>query len=82
MKKIETMIADHLTFGVELETIIPTDSNINVGGYHRGAPVLAVRSFRVSGGRPKGTAAFIVNPAIRHVNLSAPSCRAPKEYRI
>lgn len=46
MKKIETMIADHLTFGVELETIIPTDSNINVGGYHRGAPVLGGPEFQ------------------------------------
>jgi hypothetical protein len=33
--------AEQITFGIELETAIPTTSGVTVGGYHCGAPVRA-----------------------------------------
>lgn len=37
--KPEDLKAADLHFGVELETVVPANSGINIGGYHQGAPV-------------------------------------------
>lgn len=39
MNKAPDRIAEAVRFGVELETYIPTDCGVNVGGYHTGFPV-------------------------------------------
>lgn len=44
MRKLTRMTADHVTFGVELETVIPAGA-LAVGGYHRGSPVTAAPTF-------------------------------------
>ncbi|MDP2326427.1 MAG: amidoligase family protein [Gammaproteobacteria bacterium] len=42
-KPIDTAAAE-ICFGVEIETMIPYDSGVSVGGYHRGTPVTSGRS--------------------------------------
>ena len=45
MRKLTKMMADDVTFGVELETIIPVGAPVMVGGYHRGTPVTTAPAF-------------------------------------
>lgn len=40
-----TINANDLTYGIEIETTVPTDAPIRVGGYHSGSPVQQIPAF-------------------------------------
>jgi hypothetical protein len=79
VKKLQDTAAQAIRFGVEIETMIPLSAQVDVGGYHSGAPVVGgytaggeyvqAPTFDGPGGVPTGTGPSVATPAMRLVSL-------------
>lgn len=73
--KPQDIAAAHIEFGVEIETMIPADSGIPVGGYHRGNPVVT--------GLDKVTRSLLTAPVLPNsAVISVPTWRADRDASI
>ena len=55
ISKPEDTVAANITFGIEIETIIPANAGVVIGNYHSGTPVI--------GGTVKSNGAYVIAPA-------------------